>query len=963
MAKRSVSMDFVYARMLSIWLVLSLMVGPFAGQAAAAPQPPYSGMIEVESVEGAPGDTVSISVYATPETMVWAYDITLQYDAAVMELVDNHEVANRIEMDEENFESFDYSLQGADRVKVSAKLTSNVLLDKRELFALQFKIKDAAASGAAAVVVPEHLGLLFEGDDPGEAIATPGGVNITAAAASADIVIGSVAAVAGTTVQVPVKAASVSGGIAAYEMQIDIDPAVMEVTGVVSESGDYLDWNFDSKKGWLRVAWVDSDGGESPIVTGNTLFTISLAIQLTASAGVQTLDLTDKNDTRFFSLTNVSGLEMDKTLVSGEMTITPAPYDTYTVTFDSQGGSEVAALDPVNDGAKISAPTPPTLAGSTFLGWYKEATGGAAWDFEVDTVTGPIILYARWLKDSVQTAPVAANVIVTGTLQIGQTLTGSYSYSDAEGDQEGASTFKWYRSDDTAGTGRTEIPGATMKTYSLQAADVGKHISFEVTPVAATGTLTGASVESSRSAAVAPAESKPDPSPYPSYYPSPALAPEPNPSTGGSEDEGTATEGVDVLVNGRAERAGTASTERIGGRQVTTIVVDEAKLRQRLDEEGERAVIALPVAARSDVVIGELNGRMVKSMEGKQAVVELRTENSVYKLPAGLLNIDQLSQSFGVNQALQDIKIRIEIAASAGETLREAEQAMTKKGLAIVAPPVSFAVHAVYGGRVVEVTTFGAYVERTIRIPDGVDPSRITTGVVVEEDGTLRHVPTNIVRIDGTYYARINSLTNSLYSVVWHPMKFVDVAGHWAKDAINDMASRMIIEGASADRFEPDRAITRAEFVAIMVRGLGLKPGSGAGSFGDVDAAAWYSGAIQAASEYGWIDGFEDGSFRPNARITREQAIVILARALSITGLQSSSGPRDAAEIVGAFPDSASVSPWAWQGIADIAAAGILQGRSHGELAPGDNITRAEAATLIRRLLMSAGLINEDFSA
>lgn len=91
-------------------------------------------------------------------------------------------------------------------------------------------------------------------------------------------------------------------------------------------------------------------------------------------------------------------------------------------------------------------------------------------------------------------APIATVQAITGTLQAGATLTGHYTYSDVN--SEGASTFKWYRADTAAVANKTPIAGATALTYVLQTADIGKYISFEVTPVAAVGTAQGTSVES-----------------------------------------------------------------------------------------------------------------------------------------------------------------------------------------------------------------------------------------------------------------------------------------------------------------------------------------------------------------------------------------------------------------------------------------------------------------------------------
>ncbi|ALS25048.1 S-layer homology domain-containing protein [Paenibacillus naphthalenovorans] len=418
-----------------------------------------------------------------------------------------------------------------------------------------------------------------------------------------------------------------------------------------------------------------------------------------------------------------------------------------------------------------------------------------------------------------------------------------------------------------------------------------------------------------------------------------------------------ANAGVDVLVNGKTENTGTLATAEVNGQRVTTVAVDEEKLQQRLAAEGAGAVVTIPVTLDSDVVVGELNGRMIKNMENLQAVVELRTEKATYTLPAERINIDAIAERFGQNLALQDIKVKIEIAQPDTDIVRIVENAANREGFALVVPPLDFKVTAVYGDQTEEVARFSAYVERTIAIPEGIDPQRITTGVVIEPDGSTRHVPTKVIQIDGKYYAKINSLTNSTYSVVWHPLEFDDVANHWAKDAVNDMGSRMVIEGIGNGLFDPDRDITRAEFAAIIVRALGLKLQSGTSFFSDVKESDWYSSAVRTAYAYHLVGGFEDGTFRPNDMITREQAMVILSKAMTITNLKARLPVQTADVTLHTFGDAAEVSAWAQSSVADSVQAGIVSGRSGTALAPKDYMTRAEVATIIQRLLQKSGLI------
>jgi hypothetical protein len=94
-------------------------------------------------------------------------------------------------------------------------------------------------------------------------------------------------------------------------------------------------------------------------------------------------------------------------------------------------------------------------------------------------------------------APTASAVSFSGTPNIGQLLTGTYTYTDAESDLEGTSTFQWYRADNASGLNSAAISGATATTYMLQAADNGKYIRFGVVPVAASGTSPGVEAFSS----------------------------------------------------------------------------------------------------------------------------------------------------------------------------------------------------------------------------------------------------------------------------------------------------------------------------------------------------------------------------------------------------------------------------------------------------------------------------------
>lgn len=438
--------------------------------------------------------------------------------------------------------------------------------------------------------------------------------------------------------------------------------------------------------------------------------------------------------------------------------------------------------------------------------------------------------------------------------------------------------------------------------------------------------------------------STPTPTPISTPISTPTPTPTPAPTTG-------------LMVDGKIQNAGKVTTAEQDGRSVTTLEVDEETIERILETEGKGAVINLTFGEGSDTTVGVLGGELIKNLENGQAVIELRTDNAVFTIPAADLNIDAILEQLGGGAKLQDLNIEIEIAEAKPAALRLVDQAAASGDFTLVVPALEFTIRAVSGERILEVNKFSSYVERKIAIPDGVDPSRITTGVVVEPDGTVRHVPTKVVEIDGQYYAIINSLTNSIYSVVSHSIQFADATTHWAMETVNDMGSRMIVKGFGDGTFKPNQDMTRAEFAAIIVRGLGLMLESGEAPFSDVQSGSWYHDAILTASAYNLINGFDDGTFRPNDKITREQAMTIIAKAMTVSGLKAELHGQDADGLLDPFGDAELVAAWAEAGVKDTLMAGIVNGRDGKLLDPKAYITRAEVAQMVRNLLIKSELI------
>lgn len=415
-----------------------------------------------------------------------------------------------------------------------------------------------------------------------------------------------------------------------------------------------------------------------------------------------------------------------------------------------------------------------------------------------------------------------------------------------------------------------------------------------------------------------------------------------------------------VSVGGKVLLKATVVTKEVDGKKVTTVTIDYES-DNGIKEIGNNETIIIDltkIEGKSDVVLVQLNGQMFKELEHKEVVLEIKTESATYTLPTSQVNVDSIPDKLGKDVDLKDIVVEVKIAVPSEETSKIVENTAKNNNYTIVVRPIDFNITCKSGEETVEISKFNSYVERMLAVPEDVDPSKITTGIVLNKDGTFSHVPTTIIKDNNMYYAKIKSLTNSTYSVIWNSRTFKDVEEHWAKDFANDMGSRLIMEGVGGDNFAPDRSITRAEFAAILVKALGLMhAGTGKDTYKDVKKADWYYDAVSIATEYGIINGYGEGIFGPMDEITREQAVTMITRAAKITGLISQLKEGEETSQLSAFKDATDLSSWSMESMAVCVKIGIISGKNSETLAPKDFITRAEVATVVKRLLQKSNLI------
>lgn len=162
---------------------------------------------------------------------------------------------------------------------------------------------------------------------------------------------------------------------------------------------------------------------------------------------------------------------------------------------------------------------------------------------------------------------------------------------------------------------------------------------------------------------------------------------------------------------------------------------------------------------------------------------------------------------------------------------------------------------------------------------------------------------------------------------------------HWAEEQIEKWQENGVVQGYPDGTFKPDNKVTRAELVSIINKLFGFSAPSEI-SFSDVPANAWYASALSIAKQAGYYKGFPENKAKADTEVTRQDTATLLASVFSLSPSTTTTK---------VFTDQASISPYAKEGILSLS--GILSGYPDGTFRPNHPITRAEVVTIVDKLI------------
>ncbi|MGG1634299.1 Ig-like domain-containing protein [Paenibacillus sp. NRS-1760] len=198
----------------------------------------------------------------------------------------------------------------------------------------------------------------------------------------------------------------------------------------------------------------------------------------------------------------------------------------------------------------------------------------------------------------------------------------------------------------------------------------------------------------------------------------------------------------------------------------------------------------------------------------------------------------------------------------------------------------------------------------------------------------------NVIQVEKV----ISSLNKKVEEAKANPtdVEFKDTKSHWAGATVHIFVKLGIVNGYEDGSFHPNASITRAEFATIIAKVFDLSATGDKNKLSDV-SDHWASASIAALIESGIISGYEDGTFKPNKEISRAEIISIISKIIDLKAVNTASAP--------AFTDIDEA--WNKEQIKQAAVAGIINGAGNGQFAPNKPSSRAEALTIILHTLQT----------
>ncbi|CAH0119952.1 hypothetical protein PAE9249_02461 [Paenibacillus sp. CECT 9249] len=367
-------------------------------------------------------------------------------------------------------------------------------------------------------------------------------------------------------------------------------------------------------------------------------------------------------------------------------------------------------------------------------------------------------------------------------------------------------------------------------------------------------------------------------------------------------------------------------------------------LAEAMRQAADAVTIELPATAGDTGAALEFPAASLNELRDRNLDLIVTSGNRTVRFPVGSITAPNDRQAL----------IRIVLKAAWTEEARKLVQQSigSRSDYTSTGVVLSVVIQIVSGDQITEIHTLDKPAVVSMKLTEEQEQriSADLAGVYYADGKAIEYVPGQLRQGIFTFTAD----HFSYYAILEYSKTFADLTGHWAESAVKALAAKHLVNGVDERHYEPNRGITRAEFVTLVMRSIDYAGNAPAASsaaanpFQDVAAGRYYSEQVVKAAALDIVSGY-NGAFRPDDPITREEAVVALVRAAQYFSLPESGRDEPA------FADAKEISSWAAAAVNEAWTLGLIQGDG-ARFHPKHAVTRAEVAIMIHRLVTDRSL-------
>jgi hypothetical protein len=321
---------------------------------------------------------------------------------------------------------------------------------------------------------------------------------------------------------------------------------------------------------------------------------------------------------------------------------------------------------------------------------------------------------------------------------------------------------------------------------------------------------------------------------------------------------------------------------------VTSISVNETAALAIMKKHPRLALAVIPVSVNSDIIDVKLTNSTLREFVYRNIWLEVSTPKAIVRFPALELNEGNLRRY--VDTELTDSGIlNIRISSAGAEAVALAQKLARLNNFRTLLPTVEISFKYILPEQEYEIPGFNKYVSVTF-MPKQLPKNSLIGGMVLNKNGGWLTAPTAVRTLNKKNTGIIRSQNLGVFVLFDGQRNFKDLAKHGSRSDINLMAAKLLINADKAGNYGPNALLSRSELASLLVKALGLKPQK-PGNFSDVNAKAWYVWSVGAAVDSGLLGGYSNGLFKPSGYLTRQEAAVVLVRAMKLAGFNPSVSP------------------------------------------------------------------------